>query len=211
MQANHNLTNNAYGNIMEVKIGFKLMEVIYMKKFICGLLVGIILTMGVTTYAVPEIKSALFSPDIKLVVDGKQLDTQIVSVVKTGEVNMTNYVSARALAESLGATVEWDGAERAINVSTETAAVSSASAPTSSNVQLPAIVDAHGVKGVLISEVFHALKAKGYDLVNSVDPNYMHIVFDNKIIVKEIPSNARGGKIYIPEGFYEANILPLLQ
>ena len=73
------------------------------------------LTMGVTVSAVPEIKSAVFSPDIKLVVNGKTLDTQIVSVVKTGEVNMTNYVPARALSEALGATVTWDGANRTIN------------------------------------------------------------------------------------------------
>lgn len=194
-----------------------------MKKFVCGLLIGIMITLGVTTYAVPEIKSAVFSPDIKLVVNGKTLDTQIVSVVKTGEVNMTNYVSARALSEALGATVEWDGANRTINVDTE-AAMQSAPAtqstpiteavptpPAKNDVGLPQLVVVNGYEYVKPSEVYNALRARGYYLVNAVDPKYMQIVTDDEIIVKDIPSDARGGKFYIPYDFYEANILPLLQ
>lgn len=91
-----------------------------MKKFILGLLIGIMLSIGFTTYAVPEIQEAKFSPDIKLIVNGKEIDTQIVSVIKSGEVNTTNYVSARSLAESLNANVEWDGKTKSINVSTKT-------------------------------------------------------------------------------------------
>lgn len=194
-----------------------------MKKFVCGLLVGIILTMGVTVSAVPEIKSAVFSPDIKLVVNGKTLDTQIVSVVKTGEVNMTNYVPARALSEALGATVTWDGANRTINVDTE-AAIQSAPAtqstpiteavptpPAKNDVGLPQLVVVNGYEYVKPSEVYNALRARGYYLVNAVDPKYMQIVTDDEIIVKDIPSDARGGKFYIPYDFYEVNILPLLQ
>ena len=194
-----------------------------MKKFVCGLLVGIILTMGVTVSAVPEIKSAVFSPDIKLVVNGKTLDTQIVSVVKSGEVKMTNYVPARALSEALGATVTWDGANRTINVDTE-AAIQSAPAtqstpiteavptpPAKNDVGLPQLVVVNGYEYVKPSEVLAALRARGYEMVNAVDPKYMQIVTDDEIIVKDIPSDARGGKFYIPYDFYEANILPLLQ
>lgn len=89
-----------------------------MKKFVLGLLIGVMLSIGITTYAIPEIKEAKFSPDIKLVVNGKQVDTQIVSVIKSGEVNTTNYVSARSLAESLNANVEWDGKSKTITVTT---------------------------------------------------------------------------------------------
>lgn len=91
-----------------------------MKKFVMGLLIGIMLTLGVTTYAVPEIQSAIFS-DIKLIVNGEQVDSEIVSVVTTDNPNyMTNYVPARALSEALGAEVEWDGKNKVINVSTKT-------------------------------------------------------------------------------------------
>lgn len=91
-----------------------------MKKFVMGLLIGIMLTLGVTTYAAPEIQSAIFS-DIKLIVNGEQVDSEIVSVVTTDNPNyMTNYVPARALSEALGAEVEWDGKNRVINVSTKT-------------------------------------------------------------------------------------------
>ena len=38
-----------------------------MKKFVMGLLIGIMLTLGITTYAAPEIQSAIFS-DIKLII-----------------------------------------------------------------------------------------------------------------------------------------------
>jgi hypothetical protein len=186
-----------------------------LKKFVCGLLVGLILTLGVTTYAVPEIKSAIFASDIRLVVDGKQLDTQIVSVVKSGEVNTTNYVSARALAESLGATVEWDGKAKSINVSTvETEAVSSVSAPapTSSNVQLPSVIELHGAKIVNGLETRDALKVRGYVLVNSVKKDMMQIVKDDKIVVRDVPTViGSGNKLHFPYDFYEANILPLLQ
>lgn len=186
-----------------------------MKKFICGLLVGFMLAIGVTTYAVPEIKSAVFSPDIKLVVNGKQVDSEVVSVVTSDNPGyMTNYVPARALAESLGATVTWDGKERVINVSTETAAVSSASAPAktvSSEFKMPEKVIVNGYEFVLPSEVYYALQAKGYELMNDANNEYLQIVKDNKIVLKDIPTNARGGKFYIPYDFYETNILPLLQ
>lgn len=184
-----------------------------LKKFICGLLVGLILMMGVTVSAVPEIKSAVFSPDIKLVVNGKTLDTQIVSVVKTGEVNMTNYVSARALAESLGATVTWDGKERVINVSTNDKTINSISTTTSAPVQakdpftiqtdeseskykipFPVhIVDDTGLAvynihngylyGLFTIDVQNAIKLKGYVMNNAADYKSLQIVKDGEGIL----------------------------
>lgn len=197
-----------------------------MKKFACGLLVGFLLAFSVSLYAstVPSIKSAQFAPDIKLIVNGEAIDTPIVSVVTVENPGyMTNYVPARALSEALGATVTWDGANRTINVDTE-AAIQSAPAtqstpiteavptpPAKNDVGLPQLVVVNGYEYVKPSEVYNALRARGYYLVNAVDPKYMQIVTDDEIIVKDIPSDARGGKFYIPYDFYEANILPLLQ
>lgn len=204
-----------------------------MKKFVLGLLIGIMLTMGVTTYAVPEIKSALFSPDIKLVVDGKTLDTQIVSVIKSGEINTTNYVPARALSEALGATVEWDGKAKAINVSTEeTTAASSVSAPapttettpkTNPDIPYPVYkVDDSGLTvysihdglfyGVLPSEILAAVKTKGMVLNNSADRKTLQIVKEGEgIIVGSIPFSVYSSKGFISYDYFIANILPLLQ
>lgn len=210
-----------------------------MKKFICGLLVGIILTMGVTVSAVPEIKSAVFSPDIKLVVNGKTLDTQIVSVVKSGEVNMTNYVSARALAESLGATVTWDGKERAINVLMEVEAASSASAPevksasTEANIvtapklnpDIPypvykiddtglIVYNIQGGKfyGLFGPDVINAIKAKGLIMNDSADGSTKQIVKDGEgILVQGITFRPYGGKGYLDYGLFVEKIQPLLQ
>jgi hypothetical protein len=197
-----------------------------MKKFICGLLVGIILSIGITTYAVPEIKSAIFASDIKLVVDGKTLDTQIVSVIKTGEVNTTNYVSARALAESLGATVEWDGKAKSINVSTgETEAVSSVSAPVISKVEyvanMPFPVDStddsgmpvylvHGkFYGIAISDINKAAEANGYKLFNG-DNRTIYISQGNTAILKDIPTSVYSSKGFVDYEYFKANVKPII-
>lgn len=189
-----------------------------MKKFVLGLLIGIMLTLGVTTYAVPEIKEAVFS-DITLTVNGVTLDTDVVSVTTTDNPNyMTNYVSARDLAESLGATVTWDGKERAINITSEDTTVDTPTVQTApaseimNDTDLPSIVEIDGFKGVGTAGVYKALKAKGYDLVNAANREYMQIIYDNKIVVRDIPSKiCTGNKIIIPYDFYETNILPLLQ
>ena len=188
-----------------------------MKKFVCGLLVGIMLTLGITTYAIPEIKEAKFSPDIALVVNGERLDTEIVSVVTTDKPGyMTNYVPARALAESLGATVTWNGKERVISVDTvqlgEKTTAQSTSEKSSVNIQLPSVIDVYGTKAVNGLETKNALKAKGYDIVVAVNREYMQIVKDDKIIVGDIPTLiGSGNKLHFPYDFYEKHILPLLQ
>ena len=90
-----------------------------MKKFACGLLVGFLLAFSVSLYAstVPQIKTAQFAPDIKLIVNGEAIDTPVVSVVTVENPGyMTNYVPARAVAEELGATVTWDGKTRTISI-----------------------------------------------------------------------------------------------
>ncbi|HHV98147.1 MAG TPA: hypothetical protein GXX36_01010 [Clostridiaceae bacterium] len=87
-----------------------------MKKFISGLFVGIILMLAITASATGAIKEAWFNKEIKLEVDGKTVNTDMVTVILEGDINGTNYVSARALAEALGAKVEWDGKNKKILV-----------------------------------------------------------------------------------------------
>ena len=92
-----------------------------MKKFLSGLLVGVILMITITTFAAGAIKEAFFNETIKLEVDGKVVDTDMVTVILEGSVDGTNYVSARALAEALGAKVEWDGKNKKILVTSKDA------------------------------------------------------------------------------------------
>jgi len=90
-----------------------------MKKFVTGLLAGIIIASSFAVMAATGIKEAYFNDVIKLVVDGKIIDTEIVTVTPEGQVNGKNYVSARDLAEALGATVEWDGASKRIIITSQ--------------------------------------------------------------------------------------------
>lgn len=187
-----------------------------MKKFVCGLLVGIMLTLGITTYAIPEIKEAKFSPDIALVVNGERLDTEIVSVVTTDKPGyMTNYVPARALSEALGATVTWDGKSRIISVDTVKKDVANnATTPITQtqSIDLPSATEIRGIKAVAVADVYKALKARNYDLINAAQKDTLQIVKDDKIVVRNITfilSNDNYG--YIKYDFYEEYILPLLQ
>jgi hypothetical protein len=95
-----------------------------MKRFLSGLLIGIILSTLLTVFAASKIKSAFFNPKIAVTVDGKRIETEVISVIKEGEVNAKNYVSARDLAEAMGADVYWYGTGYTINVTTKKAGVS---------------------------------------------------------------------------------------
>jgi hypothetical protein len=187
------------------------------KKFILGLLIGIMLTIGVTTYAVPEIQSAVFSPDIKLVVDGEQLDTQIVSVIKSGEVNMTNYVSARSLAEALGATVEWDGATRTISVAESVPVVESSWVPSADvpfNVafmdgDMPVYGAIAGKEAVFSVDVTRQLHANGLAW-RSGNSLTMVITRNNRAILEDVPTFGFQNKVFVTYEYYKDNIKPLL-
>ena len=66
-----------------------------------------LLATSVTAFAASKIKSAYFNDSYKLQVDGKIVNTELLTAVKEGNVNGNNYVGARALAEAMGATVDW--------------------------------------------------------------------------------------------------------
>jgi len=94
--------------------------VLAMKKFVSGLLAGIIIATSLVVMAATGIKEAYFNNAVKLIVDGKEIKTEIVTVTPEGQINGKNYVSVRDLAEALGATVTWDGAKKEIQISTRT-------------------------------------------------------------------------------------------
>ena len=100
-----------------------------MKKFISGLIFGIIIASLVTTFAADTIKSAVFNDIIKLKVDRKLVDTELITVVLQGETNGKNYVSVRALAEAMGGTVTWNGSTNTIEVTKNAATKDSLISP----------------------------------------------------------------------------------
>jgi len=90
-----------------------------MKRFISGLLTGIALALLFCVFTAGIIAQAFFNDAIKIVVDGKQLDVSPVTVILKGEVNGTSYVAARAVAEALGARVDWDGTNKRMIITSQ--------------------------------------------------------------------------------------------
>lgn len=85
----------------------------HLKWFIAGVMVGAI---GLTTaFAAGNIKSATFN-DNQVIYNGQTLSLSqpMVSVVKEGEKNASNYMPVRAVLEAMGYTVDWDSSRNAV-------------------------------------------------------------------------------------------------
>lgn len=93
------------------------------KGFIAGFLAA---TVGMTTlFAAGGIKSATFNSN-KVIFDGRELNLggqPLISVVKDGEVNASNYMPVRGVLEAMGYNVNWDGERKAVIVSSKGTAV----------------------------------------------------------------------------------------
>lgn len=86
-----------------------------MKRFIGGLTICTLIISAVAVLAnTTKIGQAFFNDTITIEVNGRQLNSKPVTVILEDEVNGSNYVQARAVAEALGATVEWDGINQKI-------------------------------------------------------------------------------------------------
>jgi len=90
-----------------------------MKKLLSGILIGMIIATAFGVFAA-TLGNAYFNSQVKLMVNGKAVTTDILSATIAGETNGKNYVSARDLAEALGATVTWDGATKTVKVASAT-------------------------------------------------------------------------------------------
>lgn len=93
-----------------------------MRRFLSGVLVGIVIAC---LFQSPHIASAL--PAVKLIVDGKEIKSDVAPLI----VNDRVMVPLRFAAEALGSKVEWDSKQRAVVISTSAApSVSSATSGT---------------------------------------------------------------------------------
>lgn len=85
----------------------------HLKSFVAGIVVGAI---GLTTvFAAGSIKSATFNEN-QVIYNGQALSLSqpMVSVVKEGEKNASNYMPVRAVLEAMGYIVDWDGSRNAV-------------------------------------------------------------------------------------------------
>lgn len=91
--------------------GIKLKQ--HFKSFVAGIIVGVV---GLTTaFAAGSIKTATFNNN-QVIYNGQTLSLSqpMVSIVKEGEKNASNYMPVRAVLEAMGYTVDWDGAKNAV-------------------------------------------------------------------------------------------------
>ncbi len=77
-----------------------------MKKFLCGLIIGVIIASSASAFA---------GQALRLVVNGEDITAQAAPIIIDGR----TLVPARALAEKLGATVTWDGVNGTVVVKKE--------------------------------------------------------------------------------------------
>ncbi len=85
----------------------------HLKWFIAGVMVGAI---GLTTaFAAGSVKTATFNEN-QVIYNGQTLSLSqpMVSVVKEGEKNASNYMPVRAVLEAMGYTVDWDSSKNAV-------------------------------------------------------------------------------------------------
>ena len=88
-----------------------------MKEYLKGLTTGIVIgVVGLTTvFAAGSIKTATFNEN-QVIYNGQTLSLSqpMVSVVKEGEKNASNYMPVRAVLEAMGYTVDWDSSKNAV-------------------------------------------------------------------------------------------------
>lgn len=98
-----------------------------MKKFLAGLVMGLILATATFAFAAPQA--------IKLIINGQEIHPDVPPQMIEGRV----MVPARFVAEPLGATVEWDGSTNSVIIT---------SAPTEVSVDQAAPAEQNNLEGV---------------------------------------------------------------
>ena len=88
-----------------------------MKEYLKGIATGVVIgVVGLTTaFAAGSIKTATFNEN-QVIYNGQTLTLSqpMVSVVKEGEKNASNYMPVRAVLEAMGYTVDWDSSRNAV-------------------------------------------------------------------------------------------------
>lgn len=196
-----------------------------MKRFIAGLVTGLILTT--TTFA-------LAANPIKLIVNGKEIQCDVPPQVIEGR----TMIPAKYLAEALGASVDWDATNNAVVVTSQPSPTT-----TEKNVSSPTIEDGelvksgpgniqtyekdgyffvieNGVEYYPIGWITDPIYDKGYNIGFNKESNTLflahndkpsHPVDEYKTILEGIPGKIFHGQSYIEKEWYLNKILPLVK
>jgi hypothetical protein len=102
-----------------------------MKKYIAGLITGILVTLTITTFATPAIKEAYYNSEIKIVDKEKgQLNVTALTVVEEGQTAGKTYLPVADMSKALDKNVSWDGSTKTITLSEESVEPMPTSTPT---------------------------------------------------------------------------------
>lgn len=90
-----------------------------MRKFISGLLIGIIISTVSIGFSASSIKQAYYNSDIKIRINGKYINTTPITVIDEGQQYGKNFTAVRDIAESMGGTVYFDPKIKTIDIISE--------------------------------------------------------------------------------------------
>ncbi len=106
-----------------------------MKKFVAGLLVGLLISTT-AVFGAGVIKSAQYNTN-KVIFNGETLalNQPLISVVEEGSSNASNYMPVRAVLEGMGYTVNWDDTQKAVVVDSPKSSAVPESVTSNNNLQ----------------------------------------------------------------------------
>lgn len=87
-----------------------------MKKFISGLICGMIITFSLSGYALTQITASY--NNVKVTVDGAAVNTKVVGVVEQGQRDGRNFTSAADVAKAMGGIVVWNSSTKTVEIKT---------------------------------------------------------------------------------------------
>jgi hypothetical protein len=85
-----------------------------MKKYVAGLLTGVLITMSISVFGEDIVKQAILTTEIKLKVNGTDTPAEFVNV------DGTNYAKVRDIVSAVGGVTAWDQETKTILVNTTT-------------------------------------------------------------------------------------------
>jgi hypothetical protein len=188
----------------------------YFKGLISGLIIGILITTLAVSYAVSTIKEAYINPSVKISYNGQQIATEVITVVKQGDTNGSNYVPVRALSEAMDKTVSWDGATSTISINdtmvltkeTEVETVDKIT-ETPDGIRIFKSDFWDGKQYIEAARVQEKAKKNGYELKHF--PERYTLRKGDEILIFDVPTIRKYTIDYIEVDYYIETIMPLIK
>lgn len=183
-----------------------------MKKFLSGLIVGMILMCSIPSLAKTDTVQAIYN-GVKVAVNGENVE------FKKGEepvtINDRTYVLAKYVAEALGATVKWDGKNSTVNIRSKeesgTSTMNTSKIYTRENLNFLMIDNEEYVQANSITSLY---RDKGFGLSFNSSKEIYEFVYDlqnPKILIDIIEYKIEYGRSWIQSKIYYEQIVPLIK